>query len=169
MQAARPYCIRMITAVRAMAGIAAALVAIAGCGSSAFTIANASVDASYSCPMGSNNAPYDLHATADADNPTSQGVDVRSVSAVMVVADVHGVWQQAVGSEYDAGRVQFSPTTVGASAKAKLQVTIPSACFNGTHKGVADDYGDYTVKLTIVTSAGTFRLTSQNKHRILAA
>ena len=56
----------------------------------------------------------------DVDNPTAQKVDVRSVSAVMVVAAVHGEWQQKVGSEYDAGLVQFSPKTVGATSKAKL-------------------------------------------------
>jgi len=141
---------------------------LAACGSSAFTIASPTVDASYACPAGANNGPYDLHATADADNPTSQTVDVRSVSAVMVVAAVHGAWQQKVGSEYDAGQVQFSPRTIGAGSKAKLQVTIPSACTNGPHPAAAD-YGDYTVKLTVVTSAGTFKLTSTNKHRILAA
>jgi hypothetical protein len=172
MQAVPAYCIRMITAVRALplAGIGCAgLLAVAGCGSSAFTITNASVDPSYTCPAGSDNAPYDVHATADVDNPTAQSVGVSSVSAVMVVADVHGAWQQKAGSEYDAGQVQYSPKTIGPSAKAKLQVTIPSACTNGPHQGVADDYGDYTVRLTVVTSAGTFRLTSQNKHRILAA
>ena len=126
------------------------------------------MDASYTCPAGAKNAPYDLHATADADNPTSQKVDVRSVSAVMVLAAVHGDWQQKVGSEYDAGQVQFSPTTIGAGSKAKLQVTIPSACTNGPHQPAAADYGDYVVKLTVTTSAGTFKLTSSNKHRIQA-
>jgi hypothetical protein len=162
----------MITAVRRMAYIGCGVVSalgLAACGSTAFSMANPSVDPSYTCPAGSNNTPYDLHATADADNPTSQSVQVRSVSAVMVVADVHGVWQEKVGSEYDAGQVTFSPTSVGANAKATLHVTIPSACTNGPHQGAADDYGDYTVRLTIVTSAGTFKLTSQNKHRILAA
>ena len=163
----------MITAVRALAlaGIGCAgILAAAGCGSSAaFTIANAAVDPSYTCPAGSSNARYDLHATADADNPTSQSIGVTSVSAVMVVAEVHGTWQEKVGSEYDAAQVQFSPTSIGPAAKARLNVTIQSACTNGPHQGVRTDYADYSVRLTIVTSAGTFKLTSLNKHRILAA
>ncbi|HET9410772.1 MAG TPA: hypothetical protein VFO75_02700 [Candidatus Dormibacteraeota bacterium] len=142
---------------------------LAACGSSAFSIASPSVDASYTCPAGASNAPYQLHATSDADNPTSQSVDVHSVSAVMVLAAVHGEWQQKVGSEYDAGQVQFSPKTIGANSKTKLQVTIPSACTNGSHPLAGADYGDYTVKLTVATSAGTFKLTSTNKHRIQAA
>ena len=157
----------MITAVRRLTGIACFLL-LAACGSSAFSIASPSVDASYTCPAGASNAPYDLHATADADNPTSQSVDVRSVSAVMVLAAVHGDWQQKVGFQYDAGQVQFSPKTIGASSKTKLLVTIPSACTNGPHPTATSDYGDYTVKLTVATSAGTFKLTSTNKHRIEA-
>jgi hypothetical protein len=157
----------MITAVRAACVVLLTAGAVA-CGSSAFSIGSPSVDATYTCPAGASNAPYELHATADADNPTSQSVDVRSVSAVMVLAAVHGDWQQKVGSEYDAGQVQFSPKTIGSSSKAKLQVTIPSACTNGPHPAATADYGDYTVKLTVVTSAGTFTLTSTNKHRIQA-
>jgi hypothetical protein len=155
--------------VRRLAFIACgALIAVAACGSSPFTLASPSVDASYSCLAGSTNVPYDLHATANADNPTSQNVEVRSVSAVMVVAAIHGVWQQKVGFEYDAGQVQFSPRTIAAGAKAQLLATIPSACSNGKHLGISDDYADYAIRLTVVTSAGTFKLTSVNMHRILA-
>jgi len=157
----------MITAVRRLTGIACFLL-LAACGSSAFSIASPSVDASYTCPTGANNQPYELHATASADNPTSQTVDVRSVSALLVLAAVHGEWQQKVGSEFDAGQVQFSPKTIGANAKAKLQVTIRSFCTNGPKPDATADYGDYTLKLTIVTSAGTFKLTSTDTHRIQA-
>lgn len=158
----------MITAVRPMAWIAAAAL-MAACGSSAFSIASPSVDASHTCPTGSSNAPYYFHASADADNPTSQKVDVRSITAVMVVAAVHGNWQQKVGSQYDAGQVEFSPKTVGANSRTKLEVTIPSACTNGPHPAAAANFGDYTVMLTVATSAGTFKLTSANTHRIQAA
>jgi len=141
---------------------------LAACGSGSFSIADATVDASYTCAAGSNNAPYVLLVTAAAVNTTSKSVDVRSVSAVMVLAAVKGVWQQQVGSTYEAGEVQFAPKTIGAASRSTLKVAIPSACTNGQHQGAADSYGEYTVKLTIVTSAGTFKLTSQNKHRILA-
>jgi hypothetical protein len=158
----------MITAVRPMAWIAAAALA-AGCGSSSFSIASPSVDASHTCPTGASNAAYYFHASADADNPTSQKVDVRSITAVMVVAAVHGNWQQKVGSQYDAGQVEFSPKTVAAHSRTTLAVTIPSACTNGPRPAATADYGDYTVKLTVATSAGTFNLTGTNTHRIQAA
>ncbi|HWO90415.1 MAG TPA: hypothetical protein VNP53_00460, partial [Methylomirabilota bacterium] len=118
--------------------------------------------------VGSAGARYDLHSKISADNSTSKSVDVRSIDAVMVVSAVHGQWQQPVGTRYDAGEVQFEPRSIGSNSKATLTATIPSACTNGQHQGTNDNYADYSVQLTVVTSAGTFHLTSQNKHRIVA-
>lgn len=150
------------------AAVAIWLVILAACGSTGFSLTGASVDGTYTCAVGSANTRYDLHARISADNSTSKSVDVRSIDAVMVVTSVHGQWQQAVGTRYDAGDVEFSPLSVGAGSKATLTATIPSACTNGQHQGTNDNYADYSVQLTVVTSAGTFHLTSQNKHRIVA-
>jgi len=148
--------------------VTVALVILAACGSTGFALTSATVDATYTCAIGSANTPYQVHARISADNSSSKSVDVRSIDAVMVVSAVHGQWQQAVGNKYDAGDVQFSPRSVSASSKVTLTATIPSACTNEQHKGTNDDYADYSVQLTVVTSAGTFHLTSQNKHRIVA-
>lgn len=148
--------------------VAIGLVILAACGSTGFGLTGATVDGTYTCAAGSANTRYDLHASISADNSTSKSVDVRSIDAVMVVATVHGQWQQTVGTKYDAGEVQFSPSSVGAGSKATLTATISSACTNGKHQGTNDNYADYSVQLTVVTSAGTFHLTSQNKHRIVA-
>ena len=161
----------MITAMRLLTGAACCLLlagGLAACGSGNVTLGNASVDAAHSCTAGSITTAYDIHATVDADNKTSQALDIRSAQVVMVVADIHGVWKEAVGSSYDAGQVPFTPRTVGAGTRATLKLTIPSACSNGAHKLPDDYYGDYSVRITLVTSAGTFKLTSQNVHRILA-
>ena len=148
--------------------VAIGLVIFTACGSTGFALTGATVDGTYTCAAGSANAKYDLHAKISADNSTSKSVDVRSIDAVLVVSAVHGQWQQAVGSKYDAGNVPFTPAFVGAGSKATLAATIPSACTNGQHQGTTDNYADYSVQLTVVTSAGTFHLTSQNKHRIVA-
>ncbi len=144
------------------------LVILAGCGANAFALTGATVDGTYTCAPGSADTVYDVQARITADNPTSKSVDVTSIAAVMVVAAVHGQWQQAVGTKYDAGYVQFSPRSVGAGARATLTATIPSACTNGQHPGTSDNYADYSVQLTAKTSAGTFHVTSSNKHRIVA-
>ena len=148
--------------------VAIGLLILAACGSTGFALTGATVDGTHTCAVGSANTRYDLQAKISADNSASKAVDVRSIDAVMVVSAVHGQWQQAVGARYDAGKVQFSPHSVGAGSKATLTATIPSACTNAAHPGTNDDYADYSIQLIVVTSAGTFHLTSQNKHRILA-
>jgi hypothetical protein len=144
------------------------LVAAAACGSTGFQLGDLTVDSSHTCTAGSIQAAYDLQGTVPANNGTSQTVMVRSADAVMIVVAVHGPWRQALGSRYDAGQVTFSPTGIGAGSNTTLKVTIPSACTNGAHTGVNTSYADYSVELTIVTTAGTFKLTSRNRHRILA-
>jgi hypothetical protein len=141
---------------------------LAGCGGGGFSFGGTTVDATHICAVGSSNSAYDLQAKIAADNSTSKAVDVTSIDAVLVVASIHGQWQQAVGSKYDAGDVQFSPRSIGANAKATVTATIPSACSNGQHQGTSDNYADYSVQLTVKTSDGTFHLTSSNKHRIVA-
>ena len=145
-----------------------AALAVGACGSSGLSVGAPTVDGAYTCAPGSTAAPYSVHATIPVDNATSGKVQVKSVAAVMVVADVHGKWQEAVGAKYDAGNVQFSPASVNAGGKTNLTATIPSACTNQQHKGTNDNYADYSVQLTVVTSSGTFHVTSSNKHRILA-
>lgn len=145
-----------------------AVLAAAGCGSSAFTVGSASVDPAYTCPAGAANSAYEFHARVPMDNSTSGKVDVKSMDAVLVLSAVHGQWLQAVGTKYDAGSVRFAPAGVAANSKETIDVAIPSACSDPKHTGTNDNYADYSVQLTIVTSAGTFHVTSQNKHRILA-
>ena len=150
------------------AAAAGALVLLAACGPAAFALTGATVDGSYTCAVGSNNSSYIFSVRISADNSTSKSVDVDAIDAVMVVTAVHGQWQQAVGTRYDAGEVQFSPRSVGAGSKATVIATIVSACTNGRHQGTNDNYADYSVQLTVMTSAGTFHLTSSNRHRIVA-
>lgn len=144
------------------------VVALAGCGSSSFTVKSASVDPTYTCEPGPVRSSYEFHARVSTDNSTSSKVAVKSVKVVMVVSAVHGQWAEPVGAKYDAGSVRFAPASVAANGKETLDVAIPSACSNPQHKGTNDNYADYSVQLTIVTSAGTFHVSSTNKHRIIA-
>jgi hypothetical protein len=138
-----------------------------GFGSSTFSLSNANVDASYTCPDNANNARYDVKATIDAHNGTSRSVTIQSVGAVMTLTAVSGVWLQKVGDTYDAGSVTFTPTSVGSGASAKLKATVPSACTHG-QGATGANYGEYSIAFTVATSAGTFKITSKNRHRILA-
>jgi hypothetical protein len=140
-----------------------------GCGggpSAGFTLSNAIVQPNFICPAGATT-PYGFQATVAGHNSTSGPVTIRSVSAAMTVAAVNGGWLQKVGYRYDASNLQFSPDHVAAGAGASLTVTIPSACTNQKTGGQLS-YAEYSVALTFVTSAGTFKIVSRNRHRIIA-
>ncbi|SRR6266568_6398097 len=159
----------------AMLRLLATLIA-AGClaacssgGTPTFALTAASVDPTYWCPGGANNAPYDVHATIAARNGTGKPVTIRSVTALMTLASIHGSWLERVGDQYDAGSVSFSPATVASGSSAKLKLTIPSACTSGKYAGQGSSSADYSVTMHVVTSAGKFSITAANKHQILAA
>ena len=50
-----------------------------------------------------------------------------------------------------------------------MRVTIPSACTNGKNPAGAGTYGDYRVRLHVVTTAGTYSIAADHFHRITAA
>jgi hypothetical protein len=124
------------------------------------------VDPSYSCPPGSANAAYQIHATIDARNPTSGAVTIKTVSAVLTLTAISGSWLEHIGDKYNAGAATFAPTSVGAGSNATIDLTIPSACTNGKAPNQPVSYGEYSVAVVATTSAGTFRVTAKNRHRI---
>lgn len=134
-----------------------------------FGIVGASVDSAYTCPFGANDAPYDLHGIVDVRNGTSSTVTVKSVSAVMTLAAVHGNWLERAGSTYEVGAVTFTPTTVSAGSSTSLKLNIPSFCTNGKAPGTGTSYGEYSVALTITASTGTYKVVAGNHHRIIPA
>ncbi len=151
--------------------IAAGIVVLAACqvGSpSTFTVNTASVDPSYTCPVGASNVHYDVHGTIEVHNGTSKTVTISSVDATLTLAAVKGGWLQKVGDKYDAGNVTFAPADVGAGSSATLAVTIPSAC-TGRAASSQVASGDYVVGFTMKTSAGTFKIESKDRHRISTA
>ncbi len=151
--------------------VAAGLLMLAGCsfGSpTTFGIDTASVDTTYHCPIGASNEHYILHGSIDVHNGTSKAVTISSVDATLTLAAGKGGWLQKVGDKYDAGNITFTPAEVGAGSSAKLDVTIPSACTGRTANSPVAS-GDYAVAFTMITSAGTFKVESTDRHRISTA
>jgi hypothetical protein len=138
-------------------------------GPSTFTLNTASVDTTYTCPVGAANAPYFLIGKIDVRNGTSGNVTIRSVAAVMTLTAVKGSWLEPIGDKYEASGVTFAPHTVGANSSASLKVVVPSACTNGKTPSAGTSFGEYSVALTVATSSGTHTIESQNRHRIVAA
>jgi hypothetical protein len=134
-----------------------------------FTLNSASVDATYACPVGAADAPYDMKAVIDVRNSTSSAVTIKSVAAAMTLVAVKGSWLEKIGDKYKASDIGFSPQTVASGSSASLNVILPSACTSGKAAVAGASYGEYSIAFTVVTSAGTQTIVSQNRHRIVAA
>ena len=160
--------------MRAFLSLFLALLAVvfaAACSSGAsptFTVKSASVDSSYFCPGGANNAPYDLHATVQLHNGTDKTVTIDGVTAQMTVASVKGPWLEKVGDRYNADTTAFEPATVASGKDAAVKVTIPSACTSGAYGTGISSSADYNVTIHLATSAGSFAVTADNQHEIVA-
>jgi hypothetical protein len=153
----------------AVAIAAMSMAASCGFGPSTFALSNASVDPTYQCPNGASNSAYDVNATIHVDNGTSNTVSITSVAAVMTLVATKGTWLEPLGDKYTASNVTFTPASVAGGASATLHVTIPSACTNGKTPTGGSSYGEYSVALTVTTSAGTYTVESGNRHRIVPA
>lgn len=134
-----------------------------------FSLTGATVDPSYWCPGGANNAPYTVHATIQARNDTSKEVSIDSATASMVLTAVNGSWLEHVGDRFDAGDIDVSPKTVAPRSSTALTVAIPSACTSARYGSATSSSGDYEVRIRLVTSAGPFSITAGNQHEIRAA
>ena len=155
-------------AIAALVVVAAFLITACSASSSTFALTNASVDQTYTCPVGAKDAPYDVRATVDAHNGTSKIVTITSVTADLTVEAVNGPWLEKVGDKYQASNVTVAPESVAPGANASLKVTVPSACTNGKATGGAS-YADYRVTVHFATSAGNFSISSKTLHRLMAA
>lgn len=132
-------------------------------------LTSASVDPSFTCPVGAADLRYEIGATVDAENDTSSPVTIRSVAARLELVAVNGKWLESVGDRYDTAGVTFTPAAIAAGAKAAVKLAIPSSCSNGKPGTKGTSHGDYSVTIRLTTSAGTFSITGKDRHRIVAA
>ncbi|TMB89483.1 MAG: hypothetical protein E6J37_03640 [Chloroflexi bacterium] len=134
-------------------------------GSGKFTMANAHVDPSYTCPNPAEDFAYDVHGTIDADNGTGSQVTIQSMSSTTTTVATHGSWLGPLGEIDDESDLLFSPNSVGSGSKTTVHFTIPFGCTDTPHVGILDTYGEFAVHVSVVTSAGTFELDA-NRHRL---
>jgi hypothetical protein len=145
-------------------------VLVCSCGGSGdFGLDSAAADLDHACPSAVSNAPYDVHVTVEMHNGRSSSVSIKGVAATMTLAAIHGSWLQPIGYRYEAQNLAYAPDHVNAGSHSTLKVTVPSSCTNRSPNGGPVSYADYSVALTITTSAGIFRIESKNKHRLIAA
>ncbi len=143
--------------------VMAACVPICGIGAK-FSLSNARVDASYTCPLPSTNAPYDVHASIDADNSTTSTVTIKSISEEDVLVDIAGNWNGAKGVKGGGPVKDYSPKSIPSGGTATIKFVMPFECTNSGAGG--STYGDFAFTFTVVTSAGTYKLDAGDKHRL---
>ena len=131
-----------------------------------FSLGNAHVDSGYSCPNPSENAPYDVHTTIQAQNSLSSSVSIKSISVTWTNVAVHGNWSGTKGDHGTTEVKDYSPKNVGAGGNATIKFVIPFQCTN-TGAG-SDTYGDFSFKFTVKTNSGNYTISS-NTHRLTFA
>jgi len=129
-----------------------------------FSLSNARVDAEYKCPYPSNQAPYDVHGSIDADNSTTSIVTIKSMSEQDELVSTAGDWNGPKTAKASGPVSTFSPKSVASGASSTIKFTIG---FNCTDSGPAvTTYGEFSFKFTLVTSAGTYKIDAGNRHRL---
>ena len=148
--------------------LGALLLALVACGpvcgiGASFSLSNAHVDPSYSCPYPADHVPYIVHATIQAQNPLSKTVTISAITETWTNVDVHGNWAGTKGEHGTNDVASFTPNSVAPGAKATVKFSIPFECTNSGAGG--DTYGDFAFKFAVKTSSGSYTVSSNN-HRL---
>jgi hypothetical protein len=109
------------------------------------------------CPNGADNFAQSIAVVADATNNRCSAVTVNSVTLTFITVQQGGV--QVPGSEFDAA-AQFSPSSFDAQGRGTLRVTTQLFCRNP--RGNASTATDFSVRLTVVTTAGSTTVQTSN-------
>ena len=129
-----------------------------------FSLSNARVDSEYKCPYPSNEAPYAVHGSIDADNSTTNPVTIKSMSEQDELVNTSGDWNGPKTAKAGGPIADFSPKTIASGANTTIKFTVGFICTN-SGPSVAT-YGEFTFKFTVVTSAGTYKIDAGNRHRL---
>ena len=89
---------------------------------------------------------------------TSQNVTIKSMATTATVTKLSGPnWQISVGQTSGDDQVTFSPKSVSSGSKTTIKFTTGWTCTNpGT--APANTYADFSLVISLVTSAGTYKI-----------
>ncbi|HLZ94923.1 MAG TPA: hypothetical protein VKT20_06315 [Candidatus Dormibacteraeota bacterium] len=140
-----------------------ACVPICGLGAK-FAISNARVDQTYRCPNPANNLPYDVHGSIDAVNSTSTAVTIRSMSEAWRLVASGGNWNGPSTAKGGGPVTNYEPRSVGSGSSTTIRFSVPFECTNSG--AAAATFGEFALRFSLVTSAGTFNIDAGNRHRL---
>jgi hypothetical protein len=129
-----------------------------------FSLSNAHVDSEYKCPYPSNQAPYQVHGSIDADNSTTSAVTIKSMSEADELVNTAGQWNGPKTAKAGGPITSFSPKSIASGASSTIKFSVGFDCTNSGP--TVTTYGEFTFKFTVVTSAGTYKIDAGNRHRL---
>src|SRR5438067_12090447 len=111
-----------------------------------FSLSTARVDSEYKCPYPSNEAPYDVRGSIEADNSTTSAVSIKSMSEQDELVSTAGEWNGPKTAKAGGPIATFSPKSIAWGASSVIQVK------NGLSRTDAGPavatYGEFTLKVT---------------------
>ena len=143
-----------------------ACVPICGIGAH-FTLSNAQVASSYTCPNPSSNRPYNINGSIDVDNYTASNVTVKSMTEAWQLTNSGGNWSGPKNAKGGSAVTNYQPRSISAGSKATVKFTIGFECSNDN--AGASTFGDFAFKFTLVTSNGTFTVSAGGHHHLTFA
>jgi hypothetical protein len=146
----------------AAAGAAAVIVATGG-GSEEPAFVNARLATPViECPDGAEDLPIEFGVLVDARNPGGDPLPIQSVTVVATIVS-SPAFPPEVGQA--SGRpAMVVPATVPAGTNATLRVNSTLLCGNGT--GGESRFNDWSVRVTLATTAGVFVLEAPDRMRV---
>lgn len=113
------------------------------------------------CPNGFRNEPIAFAILVDASNGTGTLVTINTVSSTAIIVD------SAIPSEVGLASSRPSnvaPDTVGAQASTTLTITSSLLCDNAA--GNPPRFNEWSGRVTLTTSSGTFTLETADRLRV---
>src|SRR5436305_14817312 len=86
-----------------------------------FSLSTARVDSAYKCPYPSNEAPYDVHGSMEADNSTTSAVAIKSMSEPDELVSTAGEWDGPETAKAGVPIVTFCSKSIAPGASCIVQ------------------------------------------------
>src|SRR5437868_8965526 len=113
------------------------------CGNGKLNLANAHIQAAYTCPLGSSQSTYNVTGSVDADNQTGSTVTIKSMSLTATVLDIGTRWGAPVGSKSTVSDFPFNPKSINSGSKTTIKFSSPWNCSDP--EGNTGSYADFSI------------------------
>lgn len=149
--------------------VAAVLVGAVGacgplCGNGKLNLSNPQISpVSFVCPEAASSYQYTMNISVEADNQSSSTITIKSAATSATATKLVGKWDFSVGAKSGDPNVSFSPRSIGAGSKTRLNLKTGWTCTNTTPGAGA--YADFSIVLTLSTSSGKYSI-SLPSHRL---